>query len=151
MQEKTTVTAEQFDSGLIFSRALALMNSQNIQVEHILSYELAPVPTSMFDEKMRKLHIIAKSTSILKNKVQAEQSARATGQLDGWLCHTLGYSLAKQGKRTRSCESKLKGNTRVHVIFDHYCEYSIKSEPDALVNHKFLVRISCVSALLCYL
>ena len=58
-KKSTTVTAEQFDSGLIFSRALALMNSQDIQVEHILSYELAPVPTSMFDEKMRKLRIIA--------------------------------------------------------------------------------------------
>ena len=38
-------------------------------MEHVLSYELAPVPTSMFDEKMRKLCI-------------AKQSARAAGQPD---------------------------------------------------------------------
>ena len=42
-----TDTAEQFDSGLIFARALGLMNSRDVKVEQILSYELAPVPTSM--------------------------------------------------------------------------------------------------------
>ena len=81
MQERsTTVTAEQFDSGLIFARALALINSRDIKVEHILSYEQAPVPTSMFDEKSRKLRI---AKSILQNKIQVEQSASATGQPDG--------------------------------------------------------------------
>ena len=67
-----TDTAEQFDSGLIFARALALMNSRDIKVEQILSYELAPVSTSMFEEKTRDLRI-AKSSSILKNKLQVEQ------------------------------------------------------------------------------
>ena len=62
-KKSTTVTAEQFDSRQIFARALALMNSRDIKVEHIFSYEPAPVPTSMFDEKTRKLHI-AKSKSI---------------------------------------------------------------------------------------
>ena len=46
-----TDTAEQFDSGLIFARALGLMNSRDIKVKQILSYELAPVPTLMFVEK----------------------------------------------------------------------------------------------------
>ena len=60
-----TDTAEQFNSGLIFSRALGLMNSRDIKVEQIHSYELAPVPISMFEEKTRDLRI-AKSKSILK-------------------------------------------------------------------------------------
>ena len=42
-----TDTAEQFASGLIFARALGLMNSRDVKVEQIISYELAPVPTSM--------------------------------------------------------------------------------------------------------
>ena len=42
-----TDTAEQFDLGLIFARALGLMNSRDVKVEQILSYELAQVPTSM--------------------------------------------------------------------------------------------------------
>ena len=103
MQEKTTttVTAEQFDSGLIFARTLALMNSRDIQVEHILSYELAPVPTSMFDEITRKLRI-AKST-ILKNKLQAEQSARATGQPDAIGIDGCAILWVVHWPSTRSC------------------------------------------------
>ena len=76
-----TDTAEQFDSGLIFVWALGLMNSQDIKVGQILSYELTPVPTSMFEGETRDLRI-AKSKSILKNKLQVEQSAHATGQAD---------------------------------------------------------------------
>ena len=79
--KSTTVTAEQFDSGLIFATALALMNPRDVKVEHIFSSELASVSSSMFDEKMRKLRI-AKSKSILQNKLQVEQSARATAQSD---------------------------------------------------------------------
>ena len=73
-----TDTAEQFDSGLIFARALALMNSRDIKVEQILSYELAPVPTSKFEE----LEICVLPSQSLKNKIQVEQSARATGLPD---------------------------------------------------------------------
>ena len=76
-----TDTAEQSDSGLIFTRTLGVMNSRDIKVEQILRYELAPVPTLMFEEKTRDLRI-AKSKSILKNKLQVEQSACATGQPD---------------------------------------------------------------------
>ena len=51
MKKTRTDTAEQFDSGLIFARSLGLMNSRDIKVEQILSYELAPVPTTMVEEK----------------------------------------------------------------------------------------------------
>ena len=81
MKKTRTDTAEQFDSGLIFARSLGLMNSRDIKVEQILSYELAPVPTTMFEEKTRDL-CIAKFKSIHMNKLQVEQSARATGQPD---------------------------------------------------------------------
>ena len=62
-----TDTAEQFGSGPIFARDLGLMNSRDVKVEQILSYELAPVLTSMFEEKTRDLRS-AKSKS--KNKEQ---------------------------------------------------------------------------------
>ena len=47
--KKTTriYTAEQFDSGLILARVLGLLNSRDVKVEQILSYELATVPASM--------------------------------------------------------------------------------------------------------
>ena len=52
MKKTRTDTAEQFDSGLIFARSLGLMNSRDIKVEQILSYELAPVPTTIFEKKI---------------------------------------------------------------------------------------------------
>ena len=88
---------------LIFARVLGLMNSRDIKVEQILSYELAPVPISMFEEKTRDM-CIAKSKSILKNKLQVEQSDRATGQpaaivIDGyailWVVHWLSEGVCK--------------------------------------------------------
>ena len=112
------------------------MNSREIKVEQILSYELAPVPTSMFEEKTRDLRI-AKSKSILKNKLQVEQSAHATGQPDAIV--TDGCAILRvvhwpskgsvQDLVTnffKYVKGKLKGGTRVHLIFDRYCEYSIK-------------------------
>ncbi len=113
------------------------MNSRDIKVEYILSYELASVPTSMFDEITRNLRI-AKSKSLLKNKLQVEQSARATGQpdvivMDGcailWVVHwpSKGSVQDLVTNIVKHITSKLKGSTRVHIIFDHYCEYSIKS------------------------
>ena len=106
-------------------------------MEHILSYELVPVPTSMFDEKTWKLHI-AKSKSILKNKLQVEQSARATGQRDAividgcailWVVHWPSNGSVQDlvTNVVKHVTSKLKGSTRAHVIFDSYYEYSIKS------------------------
>ena len=47
-----TDTAEQFNSGPIFASALGLMNSRDVKEKQILSYELPPVPTSMFEEKL---------------------------------------------------------------------------------------------------
>ncbi len=136
-KKTTTVAAEQFESGLMFARALALMNSRDIKVEYILSYELASVPTSMFDEITRNLRI-AKSKSLLKNKLQVKQSARATGQPDAivmddcailWVVHwpSKGSVQDLVTNVVKQITSKLKGSTRVHIIFYRYCEYSIKS------------------------
>ena len=50
-------------------------------MKQVLSYELAPIPTSMFEGETRDLYV-AKSKSTLKNKLQVAQSARATGQPD---------------------------------------------------------------------
>ena len=114
----------------------------------------------MFEEKTRDLSI-AKSKSILKNKLQIEQSASATGQpdaivIDGcailWVVHWPSKRRVQDlvTNFVKYVKGKLKGGTRVHVIFDRYCEYS-KVELDALIKHRFLESISCVSALLCLL
>ena len=96
-------------------------------MEQILSYELAPVPTSMFEEKTRDLRF-AKSKSILKNKLQVEQSACATGQPDAivtdgyailWVVHwpSKGSVQDLVTNFLKYVKGKLKGGTRVHLIF----------------------------------
>ena len=88
-------------------------------------------------KKTRDLRI-AKSKSILKNKLQVEQSAHATGQpdaivIDGcailWVVHWSSKGRVQDlvTNFVKYVKEKLKGGTRVHVIFDCYCKYGIKS------------------------
>ena len=67
-------SSSSFDTSLIFFRVMCLMNSRNIDVVHLFSYELAPIPTSMFTDNgdMR----ISKTKSVLKRKLQVEQSSQ---------------------------------------------------------------------------
>jgi len=64
-----------FNTNLIHSRVISLQaSSREIDIKNILSYELAPVPTSIFTElgDMR----IAKAKSQLKKLFQKEVSSR---------------------------------------------------------------------------
>ena len=56
---------EQYDLGFIFARVTALMSTRAINLNHVLKYELAAVPTSIFNEKSGELRI-STSNSILK-------------------------------------------------------------------------------------
>ena len=69
---------EQCDSGLTFARVTALMSTRAINLNDVLKYELASVPTSIFDEKSGELRI---SKSILKRRLQVEVTnpSRGTG------------------------------------------------------------------------
>ena len=116
-------------------------------MEQILIYELAPVPTSMFEEKTRDLRI-AKSKSILKNKLQVEQPARAAEQPDAIVID--GYAILWV------VHWPSKGS--VHDLVTNFVKYvkgytvnTLKLKLDALIKHRFLESISCVSALLCLL
>lgn len=62
------------DTALIYSRVLGLQNVRGINLQDVLNYELAPVPTSMFEDNgdMR----ITKSKSTLKKKLGIEVSNR---------------------------------------------------------------------------
>ena len=68
--------ANMFNTTLLFSRVIGLQASsrETIDIRNLLSYELAPVPTSMFTDSgdMR----IGKSKSQLKTQLQVELSTR---------------------------------------------------------------------------
>ena len=69
---------EQCDLGLTFARVTVLMSTRAINLNDVLKYELASVPTSIFDEKSGELRI---SKTILKRRLQAEVTnpSRGTG------------------------------------------------------------------------
>ena len=88
--------------------------------------------------KKRGSCVLLSQKSILKNKLQVEQSARATGQADAividccaifWVVHWPSKESVQDlvANVVKNFTSKLKGSTRLHVIFDRYCEHSIKS------------------------
>ena len=56
---------EQCDLGLIFARVTALVSTRAINLNHVLKYELAALPTSIFGETSGELRI-STSNSILK-------------------------------------------------------------------------------------
>ena len=71
---------EQCESGLMYARVTALMSIRAINLNEVLKYELAAVPTSIFDMKSGELRI-SKSKSILKQILQVEVTnpSRGTG------------------------------------------------------------------------
>ena len=71
---------EQCNSGLIFARVTALRSIRAINLNDVLKYELAAVPTSIFDGNSGELRI-SKSKSILKRRLQVEVTnpSRGTG------------------------------------------------------------------------
>ena len=62
------------DMNIIYSRVFVLQQSRDIDLNKVLQYELAPVPTSMFDDD--GLMRTPKSKSTLKRKLQVEMSSR---------------------------------------------------------------------------
>ena len=68
------------DLNAIYSRVIALLASdRDIDVNNVLSYELAPIPTSMFTKDGM---LICKSKSSLKRSLQIEVSRRKAGVAD---------------------------------------------------------------------
>ena len=70
-----------YDTELIFSCVMGLQGtSRNVDFKDVLSYELAPIPTALFDDsgEMR----ICKSKADLKNKTRVEVSERNAAQMD---------------------------------------------------------------------
>ena len=65
-----------YDTEFIYTRVICLQQYRDIDITDVLSYELSPVPVSLFDESgaMR-----AQSKAVLKKKLQVEQSSRIQG------------------------------------------------------------------------
>ena len=124
-----------FDTDLIYNRMMGLRGSRDISTKNMFSYELAPVPTSMFEDdgQMRT----SKNKSDLKRKLQIEIPTRKTGIpdvviLDGcailWIINwpsnatVLSYCKSVSEYIQRKLEQ-----SDVFLVFDRYFDFSIKS------------------------
>ena len=121
---------EQCDSGLIFARLTELMNTRVINLNDVLYYELAAVPTSIFDEKSGELRI-SNSKYILKQILQVEVTnpSRGTGDavvIDGcailWVLQWPSKGFIKDVvlNFVKYATNKMHCYRRTHVIFDRY-------------------------------
>ena len=126
-----------FDTTVIYSRVIRIQaSSRDINIENVLTHELAPVPTSMFDASgmMR----ICKSKSDLKNRLLKETSSRcavssvAATVLDGsavlWVVHWPAKGVVADYVENfkKFLERKLQ-DSDVYLVFGRYREYSTKS------------------------
>lgn len=134
--KKKSKTTKSALSDIIFTRALALLDSSKINLKELLRHELAQVPTSMFEEDTGDMRI-ARSKSILKTKLKVEQSTIGGPTdsivIDGcallWVVHWPEKGTVRDfvSNYAKIVTGKLEGNCRVHVIFDRYHDYSVKS------------------------
>ncbi|KAJ8317814.1 hypothetical protein KUTeg_004634 [Tegillarca granosa] len=124
-----------YDTDLIYSRVIGIQMSRKIDIKEVLSYELAPVPTSMFTDsgEMR----IAKAKSVLKQQLQKEVSSRQTTKdvktliIDGsavlYVVHWPSNATVNDFivNFRKYVERKLTAYD-VYLVFDRYRDYSIK-------------------------
>jgi hypothetical protein len=126
---------------LIYSRVIGIQaSSRDVNFNDVLSSELSPVPTSLFDDSgdMRT----PKSKADLKNLTKVEISARHVTQelpctvIDGcallWIPNWPSFSPTKQPtvmdfvrKFKGQLEERLKSGD-VYLVFDRYEDYSTK-------------------------
>ena len=121
---------EQCDSGFIFARMTALMSTRAINLNDVLKYELATVPTSIFDEKSGELRI-SKSKCILKRRLQVEVTNPSIGIRDAVLIDGCALFLVLQWPSKgfindvmvnviNNATKKMHCYRRKHVIIDRY-------------------------------
>ncbi len=122
-----------YDTDFIFNRTLGLLASGDIDLQNLFSYELAPIPTSLFMEDGGLRPATAKSK--LKNCLQVEHSSRTLTRADVVVvdgCAILWTIQWPNGtvkdlvmSVARYISPKLK-NSDVYLIFDRYHDYSPK-------------------------
>ena len=143
-----------YDLNVIYSRVIALFCSdRSVDVEDVLAYELAPVPTAMFTEEGMRL---CKAKSTLKKSLQVEVSKRKAGDaditvIDGsallWTIHwPADGTVADFIENVKARLTSYLLESDVYLIFDRYFEYSIKSVTrdvrETVVNKKHHLLLS---------
>ena len=130
-------TEKVYDTTVIYSRVIGIQaSSRELDLKKVLSYELAPVPTSMFHDSGAAR--MCKAKSDLKKRLARETSSKVveTNQaavvLDGsailWVVHwpAIGTVVDFVNNFKKYISNKLH-ESDVYLVFDRYRDYSTKS------------------------
>ena len=124
-----------YNTDLIFSQVLLLLGTNQIDFEDLFDFELATVPTSLFEESGVTRY--PNSKSVLLNKLKVEESSRcikpdATVIDGGGMLHKVHWppnGIVKDlVDGIDHYVRMLMLNTDVYLIFDRYKTGSIKSD-----------------------
>lgn len=125
---------EVFDTDLIFARVMCLLNAGHLKLEDVFSYELSPIPVSLFKEngEMRINHNKSDLKNILKVDVSARTQPRAdTVIIDGCAMLYAVYwppagTVADLIQSVMGYINQYKEAPTIYLIFDRYFEFSPK-------------------------
>ena len=124
-----------YNTDLIFSRALLLIGTNQIEFDDLFNYELAAAPASLFDES--GLARYPKNKSDLISKLKVKESSRCIRPkatvIDGggllYQVHWPSDGLVRDFvDGIERFVRMIMINTEVHLIFDRYKAGSIKSD-----------------------
>ena len=123
-----------YDTDVIFARVMCLLNTGQVNLEDVFSYELSPVPVSIFKEngEMR----INENKSDLKQTLKVDVSGRVQNKADAvifdgcaMLCAVYWPTNGTVGDLIESIKKYLQRydeTSDIYLIFDRYFDYSPK-------------------------
>ena len=126
---------EIYNTEVMFARVMCLLGASQIKLDDVFSYELSPIPTSLFEVNGEPRG--SKAKSVLKNTLKVEIPARNDLKADIiivggcailWVVHWPEKGTVHEFIRgfKKYLSDRLK-QCSVYLIFDKYLEYSIKS------------------------
>lgn len=122
-----------YETELIYSRVICMQQHRDIDIKEVLTYELSPVPASLFDDNgtMR-----VQSKSILKSKLQVEHSSRTADPPDTVIIDGCAMLWAVHWPSSGSVEDYAVNfmktinyhltHSDVYLVFDRYINDSTK-------------------------
>ena len=123
-----------YDTDVIFARVMCLLNTGQVNLEDVFSYELSPVPVSLFKEngEMR----INENKSDLKQTLKVDVSGRVQNKADAvifdgcamlravyWPTNGTVVDLMESIKKYLQ---RYDESSDIYLIFDRYFDYSPK-------------------------
>ena len=154
-----------FDTDIIFARVMCLLNAGQIKLDDVFSYELSPIPVSLFKEN-GEMRVIGNKAD-LKNRLKEDVSARIQDAVNAVIidgCAML-YAVYWPTDGTvndliQSIKVYLKQYEKapnMYLIFDRYFEYSPKSSTrnsrSGKLNrkHDLFLKVACSPFLLSWI